>query len=57
MHCVKHFVHTANIFCLFFDFHRFNMRAFVLIPDFVDLVFKEFVIVSLFVVDDAGDEE
>jgi hypothetical protein len=50
-------VHAACVFRLFLYFDGFDVRAFVLIFDLVDLVLEELVVVALLVVDDAADEE
>ncbi len=50
-------MHAAYVFFLLFYFHGLNVRAFILIFNFIDLILKELVIISFFVVDDACDEK
>ena len=50
-------MHTTSILSLFFNLYRLNMRTFVFIFHFVDLILKEFVVITFFVVNDAGDQQ
>ena len=43
-------MHTPCIFNLLFNLYRLNMWTFILIFDFIHLIFKKFIVISLFVI-------
>lgn len=49
--CILHFMHASCILSmLFFYFYWLYMWALILITDFIDLIFKKLVIISLFII-------